>query len=71
MNKKSLVGTHLRGSLNAGFLIDPVEKRLDRLPNPAYGFGKQLICRWEGILALVLLGPESTDRGFGLLQVAL
>ena len=46
VNQQSPVRTHLRGPLNAGFLVDPVEKRLDRLPNPAYSPGKQFICRW-------------------------
>jgi len=33
--------------------------------NPAYSPGKQLICRGEDLLALVLLGPESADQGSG------
>jgi hypothetical protein len=41
--------------LNAGFLVDPVEKRLDGLPDAAYGLGKQLIGRRECFLPLVFL----------------
>jgi hypothetical protein len=71
VNQQSPVRTHLRGLLNTGFLIGPVEQGLDGLPDLAYGLGKQVVCRRKGLLAFFLLGPESVDRGSGLRQVAL
>ena len=55
MDQQSLVRTYLRGPLNTGFLVDPVEQRLDGLPDAAYGLVKQLIGSRECFLPLVSL----------------
>ena len=40
MDEKPLVGAHLAGDLDAGFLLDPVEDGLDGLAHPRDGAGK-------------------------------
>jgi hypothetical protein len=43
MHHQSLDGAYFRGLLNPGFLLNPVEQRLDRLSGATGGFGKEFL----------------------------
>jgi hypothetical protein len=62
-------GAVVRWAFCVGRSVEKARRGIDFSPRfiegRSQGFGKQLICRRKGPLALVLLGPESADQGSG------
>ena len=55
MDEKTLGRAHLAGDLDAGFLLNPIEDRLDGLAHPRDGAGQPSVGGVEMRLALLLL----------------